>query len=423
MINMAHRKQNLLFSDGDLSAALRNHLEEISEKVDEIPKKRFLESPEEKIVVHVLEEQEIKPLELDEENMVQEKEEVKIDVSDDPLRNPSGRREQIKIDGTRVTVTIPWKGDHHLWKLRPSQYSASPPRGKIRYESEEEGVLKIVIEKPNEADPEDFKEEFDRIFGKIKSQLENQQNDLEGINDKIESKIRDAISVRKERLNKQDEIAEELGIPLKKNEDAPDIDPIEVQKTNIKPSTDKPESRESPEPGIRNDTYEHILKVIRHQGRTFESTPETYSVHDEEELRDILLSNLNSHYEGDATGETFRKKGKTDIRIENNSRAAFIAECKIWRGPKSLSDALEQLLDYATWRDCKCALVIFNKRNESFSDVLEKIPASLQDHDYFINEKSVPERGEWRFRFNDGDGESREFTIHVLAFDIPSGDD
>lgn len=36
----------------------------------------------------------------------------------------------------------------------------------------------------------------------------------------------------------------------------------------------------------------------------------------------------------EAQGETFNKSGKTDILISEESRSAFIAECKIWRGQK-----------------------------------------------------------------------------------------
>jgi hypothetical protein len=82
----------------------------------------------------------------------------------------------------------------------------------------------------------------------------------------------------------------------------------------------------------RDNVYVDILKIFRHEGRTWESTPKTYFVHPAEELRDMLLAHLNGHYEGVATGETFRMSGKTDIRIEDNSRAAFITECKIWEG-------------------------------------------------------------------------------------------
>ena len=59
------------------------------------------------------------------------------------------------------------------------------------------------------------------------------------------------------------------------------------------------------------------------------------------------------------TGETFRKKGKSDIHIMFENKAAFIGECKIWHGIKNFKEAVEQLFSYSTWRDTKTAIIVF----------------------------------------------------------------
>lgn len=56
--------------------------------------------------------------------------------------------------------------------------------------------------------------------------------------------------------------------------------------------------------------------------------------------------------------------GKSDILIRDGDRSVFVAECKIWRGSKSLSNAIDQLLGYATWRDTKTAILVFNRNKE-----------------------------------------------------------
>lgn len=58
------------------------------------------------------------------------------------------------------------------------------------------------------------------------------------------------------------------------------------------------------------------------------------------------LAHLNGHFGGNAAGERFRRKGKTDICIEFEHRAAFVAECKLWKGPKAFGEAIDQLLGY-----------------------------------------------------------------------------
>ena len=137
--------------------------------------------------------------------------------------------------------------------------------------------------------------------------------------------------------------------------------------------------------------------MIRHEGRTFETTSKTFAVHDEEELRDILLAHLNGHYQGDATGEAFRRSRKTGIRIEDNNRAAFVATCQIWKGQKELSQVIEQLLGYLTWRDCKAAIVLFNKYNAKFSGILEAVPGVFQAHPLYRRMRSAQGPGEWDF--------------------------
>jgi len=127
---------------------------------------------------------------------------------------------------------------------------------------------------------------------------------------------------------------------------------------------------------------------------------------------------LNGHYEGVATGETFRKSGKTDIRIEDSNRAAFITECKVWEGPKKLYEGIDQLLAYLTWRDCKTAFLVFNKHNANFSDLLSKIPEVFRNHSKRMKEISVSESGEWCFIFRSQDDDSRLLYIHVFAFNL-----
>ena len=207
-----------------------------------------------------------------------------------------------------------------------------------------------------------------------------------------------------------------LNIPLAKRPGAPELAQIPIRRKLIKPLPPAPAA--PTELGIRDEDYEHILTVIRHEGRTFETTPATFAVHDEEELRDIILAHLNGHYQGDATGEAFRRSGKTDIRIESDNRAAFVAECKVWRGPKELLAAVDQLLGYLTWRDCKAALVIFNKEVAGFAGIQEKLLPTLCEHPNCIRPIETNQPGEWRFCFRAADDPDRHITVHVFLFNL-----
>ena len=92
-----------------------------------------------------------------------------------------------------------------------------------------------------------------------------------------------------------------------------------------------------------------------------ERSPKVFSNMDEETIRTHFLVQLNGHYQGQATGETFNSNGKTDILIRNDNQNVFIAECKFWKGKKGYLSTIEQLLGYVTYRDTKTAIFMFVK--------------------------------------------------------------
>lgn len=63
-------------------------------------------------------------------------------------------------------------------------------------------------------------------------------------------------------------------------------------------------------------------------------------------------------------------------------RNAFVAECKIWNGPQKLTDAIDQLLKYLTWRDTKGALILFI-RDSAATNVIASAGKVLREHSAF----------------------------------------
>jgi hypothetical protein len=173
-----------------------------------------------------------------------------------------------------------------------------------------------------------------------------------------------------------------------------------------------------PEPTLASEEYEHILTVMQNMALVLERSPSAFKTMGEEDLRQHFLVQLNGHYEGAATGETFNVEGKTDILIRENGKNIFIAECKFWSGPKGFHDTIGQLLGYASWRDTKTAIVLFN-RDTQFSTVLARIPEGLRTHPNFKREEK--QDGETRFRaiVSHKNDPSRELIVTVLAFEVP----
>ncbi len=412
-------RENLLFYGGDLGATLHTHQASIVSRVDAIPRDQFLNTSEEELTEHILSTLLVEPLKLYEDKAEMEQRETKIDVSGWSDRNPFRHSGPIYVAATEVVVTIPYSGDHNLWKLQPNRWQSVFPRANVRGTGPDGlGQLQISITQPADEVPERFKARLDEELRSIRFYVESQRTQIEQFNAGLTGPIKSAISARRERLKKNDGIKDLLGIPLKQREGTPSIEPVKLTRKLVRPLPPPPKTGYQAEPGITDEDYKHILSVIRHEGRTFEATPKTYAVHDEEELRDILLAHLNGHYQGAAAGEAFRRSGKTDIRIEDQNRAAFVAECKVWRGQKELAAAIDQLLGYLTWRDCKAALIIFNKNNAKFTELLAGLPQAIQNHQKYRQLLTKGQDGEWEFLMTSKEDEARFVRVHVFVFNL-----
>jgi hypothetical protein len=141
---------------------------------------------------------------------------------------------------------------------------------------------------------------------------------------------------------------------------------------------------------------------------------------DEEDLRTHILVQLNGHYEGQATGETFNYEGKTDILIRAEGRNIFIGECKVWKGAEIFKATIDQLLGYTAWRDTKTAIILFS-RNKNTSTVLAQIPELVKQHASFKREiPSYKHESGFRFVLHHRDDKNRELILTVLLFDVPA---
>jgi hypothetical protein len=131
------------------------------------------------------------------------------------------------------------------------------------------------------------------------------------------------------------------------------------------------------------------------------------------------LVQLNGHYQGGASGETFNFEGKTDILIRVDSKNIFIAECKFWDGPKSLSDAIDQLLGYATWRDSKLAIVLLY-RGQNFTTTLAKVSPTVLGHPSVIKQLDFPHQTGFRYRLRHPRDVDKELLLTILCFNVPT---
>lgn len=406
----------MLFHGTRLSDVLDDRNQTAREIVDRIPEAQFRSNSDEEVVAHVVSQLIMSPLGIFEDCLQAKQSEGRVDVSRRSDRNPFGERGPIYVPSLQYTVTLPFVGDPALWTYKPSTWGGTSAYGKRSSGVEGAGVVTLTIEFPTDSDPNDFKRELDAQLDAIRKNVEYQRSQVERFNASLSGHVQEAVTRRRTRLGKAADILKVLNIPLAQKSGAPDLSALPVKRKMVVPLAPPSEREKSYQ--IDDAIYEHILGVIRHVGATFEATRETFVNLGEEDLRSLILANLNGHYEGDAKGEAFRGAGKTDVAIERENRAAFVAECKLWKGDKQMANAIDQLLGYLTWRDGKTALVLFNKDVSGFAELQAKLSELVKSQPRFVSALSAGNAGEWRFRFRSKDDDGRLVTVHVFLFNL-----
>lgn len=326
------------------------------------------------------------------------------------------------VDGVKIQYIIYFSGFAELLECQPSTFTLSRYRIDSLTKPAEDYLGNIVIsfeysnsslKSYGKSMNEHVQNNFEREYEKYKKMVGYVNKDVNSYNRQLEENATQILEKRKEKADTYDLISKTLQIPLMLNCNAPNIIPIKITKER-RNSIEKPKIKaNSIEYCISDTDYNNINNIVYMNGTTMEKTARTYCQNNEEELRDHLLATLNTHYES-VTGETFRKIGKTDIQIEFENKAAYIGECKIWYGEKKFEEAVQQVLNYSTWRDIKISIIIFNMDNISFHKIIEKIESWAKIHT--LSYKNI-KKNYWACKYHRNDM-NIDINLTILAFDL-----
>lgn len=364
-----------LFSDYELKSVLDSNYEKLKRKIDLCENDAVMANNLDILIDNFYEEFKVEPLFIDVEEFSKRKiTQQKIKKRIDPIFRSYEGREYIEVDGVEMQFFYPFMGDRELFRCQASTFSIS---GYYQGSDLVQNYLALTYtyalsEIKNENDKEKVFKQLDKDIGAIKKGAEYVNSDVDSFNFGLKSKINKMFLEKKNNIEHFYTISSMLEVPLKKTDYA--VKHIPMQR-KIVPIQKKYNNEQNYY--ISDAEYGFILESIKHNGSTYERTPSSYKSMQEEDLRNALLAALNGLYQGSATGEAFRNKGKTDICIEKENRAAFVAECKMWTGQGAISGAIKQLDGYLTWRDCKTALIYF-VRNKGFIKVLESAKESIR---------------------------------------------
>lgn len=407
-------REDYLFTGPDWHAVDRHQRQQMRQEIEGVDANRLLNSSVDDLARFFAEKFQITVPELDVNNILVNESETQIDVSRDPMRMIMDRSRPFYITGTEVEVEIPFTGEADAFKIQPNPYTLNPPRATVRGSSLTFSVVGTNL------DADSVRREIDRTVASIQSYLTNLRSNVSGLNSQLLGEAKSAIEARRAKLLASRSMVASLGFKMKERQGAPKTFVAPEVRRKISPVMPPASSAPfKPEPALSTEDYEHILGVMQNMTQVMELSPSAFHEVDEEALRSHFLVQLNGHYQGQATGETFNYEGKTDILIRSEGKNIFIAECKFWSGPKKLSEAIDQLLNYSSWRDTKTAVVIFN-RNRNFSKVLALIPEVVRAHPQYKRDLTGSTETVFRYQFANRDDRNRELFLTVLAFDVPT---
>ena len=311
-----------------------------------------------------------------------------------------------------VTFHIPFTGEWNLLSYRPTSW--------LTWSADVEAkATELTFEVINWRDKaEEIQNEFKRVKDNIAHQAETINKDVVGFNASLQKHVSSVVSTRKKEHLGRLNTLEAIGVPIMKSGNTPDTFSVPSIKKKVlinKPQTSN-KAFES-EPTLDEEIYRSIIRICREVGIEMERHPSIYAGKDEEMLRDHFLMVLSTHFES-ATGETFNRSGKTDVLIKHEKSNVFVGECKFWRGEKSLTKTIDQLLGYLTWRDSKAAILMFIP-NKQLDPVLEQITPIVEQHKCHIKTFESQNQGCSEFKLHLLDDATRTVSLTVLCFHIP----
>ncbi len=413
MFGSIDKSKGLLFVTHDLDHSLRSTMQKMRQDVETLNENRLLNTAPDDLKRYLVEKHSVTPIMLLRDQWYADHEDVPVDVRHDPMRWIDDRSHPAMVAGERIEVRVPFDGEAELFYAKANTFTMSPPRAVI-----EKNELLLRFESPADQ-PRDVRALVDRTLADIEQHLGWQRPMIDAHNAALPGAAEQAISERRNRLLAQSQRAEALGIPIRRRTDAPKTYALPTVKRKAAPTLPPATTAQfKPEPALAMELYEHVLKVVQDMALVMERSPDAFKAMNEEALRQHFLVQLNGQFEGKATGETFNMAGKTDILLREGDRNVFIAECKFWKGPKAFGEAIDQLLGYATWRDGKTAILVFNRGVET-STVLTGIDTVAKAHANFKRAMDWPHESGFRCVVHSNGDKNRELVLTVLVFHVP----
>ena len=335
--------------------------------------------------------------------------ETQIDVQHDVMRGgPYGY--PVYVPGAKIELVTTFTGPD-VFALQPSTFTLNPPRGYVKNNTIVVGcrIPMDVLEQELDGAAQEMK----KTLGRIKDALRQIEADTGRWESQLHDRLRQEIETRRKNCLAMQETSRLLGFPTE--DDSADTYIVPIPRRQPKVRTASPRTREpaNADPRISDEDFASIIADIQRTLASFERLPRARAEASEEDLRNEIIAALQP--QGPATGESYSKRGKSDIYLPYAGNAVFLAECKWWRGRRSFAEeGLPQLLDrYIIWRDTHAAMILFI-RNKNATAVINDAVDAIRSHPRFVAElESIGDVRTFRLH-HDGD-EARFLKLALLT--------
>ncbi len=405
-----YRTKIKAFAEIDSFSAEKQFEDNIKKHIEGKSTEYILGVDEEEYKEYLLSEFSVEPLKV-------YKESERIDkpiVKKEKFRDRSYRDYEYEKEVYYFTVHYAFSGSPVLFKIRPSSWTMTTYEISVN-ESKNEVTLSFKI---YEQDAQKFKNEKAGIYQSAFTNLGNVNVFANQWNSKAVGLVNRIFKQTKDKFLKENDFFSAINIST--NSETESIFTVPSIKKVIIPQPKVDKGKEfSSAPTMHKKMYSDILKVIYDAGKSMEKKPALYKGKDEEGLRDQFLFILETRYESiTATGETFNKKGKTDIILkysEDNSNV-FVAELKFWKGANEFNKAINQLFDrYLTWRDSKVALIFF-VTNKDFTKIIQTADKESEKHEYFVSRNGKNGESSLSYKFRLPNDKDKEVFMELIMF-------
>jgi len=327
-----------------------------------------------------------------------------------PFARPGG------YPGVQMRVIVPFKGTPELFDYMPSHFNTSPPSAELDASRRQLVFTDTFLE--SQYNPGHY---MSTVKGKIEPfrwWLEQVDQEVRPFNAALPDTVLNLLVEQRRRIVETLVQAEAAGVrsTFSPSQAARSLtlgqDTSALQLSPMRLPTRMTSTL------LPREDYVQILEAIDRFARRLERSNTIVRELGEEALRDVLIAALNMIFPNRVTGETFNRRGKTDILVQQNDEVAFLGECKFWGGEKLFLETVEQLLTYLTSRDLLTAVIIFN-RNKAVTAVVDRVAETIRAHPLFDQDLEVNlERRTLRFKFKHPRDERLRMDLAVLIYDL-----